>query len=242
MHLEGTWPVYRAEEAVGSCEFIPQGLYWKIHCTVGTAWAGVSRLVLFSDHQPLSLGIPVPQGGILTLEKKLPRKSLPQEGAFSLELLPADAPLIRQRMELESVPQSPPEQVLEETPKEMPRAEREIEPTLEAREETPSQKADAQVPEDWPEEPPGEEPQDRLSSEDMPEAMPAKKPQEEIQAQIPPEEAQQELSCGTASKVIPFQPGEPLPCLKNWQQLRAVPDGSGGFLLHWAEGSTRKNN
>ena len=221
MQLEGTWPVYRAEEVIGSCEFVPQGLYWKILCHLQGGQAGISRLALFSEDGSMSLGIPIPQGGVLTLERKLPQKSFPQSGDIFLELLPADAPLISRRKPAAFTPDNPPEEVQEEMPlppEEMP---------LQTGEEPMQAEEAAPNPEETPEEPPC----------DMPEEVPDETPQDIPPREEPREQApdgvEQRHSCPPSPKVIPFRPGEPLPSLKNWQQLRAVPDGEGSFLLHW---------
>ncbi len=129
MNLEGIQTVYRADTPVGQCDFVSQGLYWKMCCTIREGWEGVSRLVLFSEKEPVSLGIPIPQGAVLMLERQIPRKSLPEEGGFYLELLPADAPLLSRRGKTEEAPpelpmEEPlPEAVPEELPGEEPLSE-----------------------------------------------------------------------------------------------------------------------
>lgn len=130
MNLEGNWTVYMGENPVGQCDFMPQGLYWKMCCTIREGWEGVSRLVLFSEREPVSLGIPTPQGAVLTLERLIPRKKLIAEGELYLELLPVDAPLLsRREKKVETPPEQPfmeepiPEMLPEQSPMEEPNPE-----------------------------------------------------------------------------------------------------------------------
>lgn len=113
MNLEGTWPVTRDGQQVGQCTIARQGLYWLLTCDCGPADGHVLRLMTRSPQGPVSLGIPVPEEGVLRLCRKIPGYQMPQEGPMELWLTDCNHPS-------EPVPQPMPEPMPEPTPEPMP--------------------------------------------------------------------------------------------------------------------------
>lgn len=252
MQLEGSWPVYNGEGTLGFCEISPAGLYWNIHCTLGAGWEGVSRLVLFAGEKAVSLGIPIPQGTGLILDRKLSQKALPCAGDFFLELLPVDAPLLSRRGKPEKLPEDEPQTAGEESadgtcaPERIPE---EVLPEI-IPEDIPEEAQPEIIPEDILEEVPPEIIPEDIPEEVLPEIIPKTDPGEaspEIVSEQPPEETEETTAIPEAKEVprgyspesspwgFHLRPGEPLPSLKHWQQLRASPDGEGGFFLRREE-------
>lgn len=136
MNLEGTWPVTRDGQQVGQCTIARQGLYWLLTCDCGPADGHVLRLMSRSPQGPISLGIPVPEEGVLRLCRKIPGYQMPQEGPMELWLTDCNHPL-------EPMPQPTPEPMPEPMPE--PTPEPEPEPTPEPMPEpNPEPTADCQ--------------------------------------------------------------------------------------------------
>lgn len=97
MNLEGNWSVMWENQEAGQCRLTRCGLYWNVECVCSIPSEEVLRLVLLGGELPVSLGIPIPQGSHLVLERKLPAKNLPVPENVRLELWSACRPLVSEK-------------------------------------------------------------------------------------------------------------------------------------------------
>ena len=87
--MEGTYPVFYQQQSVGKIEVMKRGLYYSFYCRCRMKPGIVCRLVAKWPNAWENLGIPVPQGDGLELNRKLPVKRLGEE-APEFILIPHD--------------------------------------------------------------------------------------------------------------------------------------------------------
>lgn len=77
--MEGNYPVFYQQKAVGKVQVIKKGLYYSFHCRCRMESGTVCRLVAKWPNAWENLGIPVPEGDGLELDRKLPAKRMGEE-------------------------------------------------------------------------------------------------------------------------------------------------------------------
>ena len=85
--MEGNYPVYFGEQAVGRVQVKREGLYYRFCCRCTLSGAVVCRLVLMCGDDAIHLGILVPMGESFGLDTKLPVKRI-GETAPEFQVLP----------------------------------------------------------------------------------------------------------------------------------------------------------
>lgn len=87
--MEGNYPVFYQQKAVGKVVVMKKGLYYSFHCRCRMESGMMCRLVAKWPDTWENLGIPVPEGDGLELKRKLPVKRLGEETPEFL-LIPHD--------------------------------------------------------------------------------------------------------------------------------------------------------
>lgn len=87
MRIEETWPVFRGDEQVGSCEVSRQGLYLRFQCRCSRTPGKILRLVLRMPEEDFMIGVPVPDAEGLLLDTCIAAKKLREPENFRLLLL-----------------------------------------------------------------------------------------------------------------------------------------------------------
>ena len=76
--MENTWNVYFDGKSVGTCEVEERGLYFRIRCRCARVNRGFCRLVVNGEGQPRDLGLMIPEGDSLHLERSVAAKRFPK--------------------------------------------------------------------------------------------------------------------------------------------------------------------
>lgn len=76
--MEGNWDVYLENKVVGTCSIEQRGLYFRIVCRCSKAATGICRLAVQWGNQTLDLGVMIPEGGFLCLNRSIPVKKFPK--------------------------------------------------------------------------------------------------------------------------------------------------------------------
>ncbi len=77
--MEGNYPVFYQGQPVGKVQVLRKGLYYSFHCRCRMESGVVCRLITKWADGWENLGIPVPEGDGLELNRKLPAKRLGEE-------------------------------------------------------------------------------------------------------------------------------------------------------------------
>ena len=119
--MEGNYPVFYRQQAVGKVQVIKKGLYYSFHCRCRMESGIVCRLVAKMADTWENLGIPVPEGDGLELNRKLPCKRMGEEMPEFL-LIPHDEDIdeaifgsalkAAERGEMASIPSEPKEETV----------------------------------------------------------------------------------------------------------------------------------
>ena len=73
--MEGNYPVYLGEQAVGQVQVSKEGLYYHIRCKCRFSREGLYRMVLTGE-QTVSMGILVPMGDGFGMDTRIPVKRI----------------------------------------------------------------------------------------------------------------------------------------------------------------------
>lgn len=74
--MEGKYPIYLEDKPVGEARVQKAGLYVRFSCDCGKADGRILHLVMETGGGPVLLGVPIPMGNQLILERKLSARSL----------------------------------------------------------------------------------------------------------------------------------------------------------------------
>lgn len=78
VYLEGNYDVYYGDSVAGNVSIDREGLYYRIVFLTGKLFPGFLRLMLSSGEETINLGICIPRGNQLYLEKKIAAKTFPK--------------------------------------------------------------------------------------------------------------------------------------------------------------------
>ena len=85
--MDGTWNVYFENRTVGTCTLRREGLYIRIVCSCDRVVNGICRLMMQCSDGSADLGILIPVGNGLGLDRKLSSKALPKrEPRFTVRI------------------------------------------------------------------------------------------------------------------------------------------------------------
>ena len=85
--MEGNYPVYFGDQAIGRVMVQKEGLYYRFCCCCTLSGDVVCRLAVVCDAEQIHLGILVPMGESFGLETRLPMKKI-GERQLRFQVLP----------------------------------------------------------------------------------------------------------------------------------------------------------
>ena len=74
--MEGTYPIYQADQTIGQAQITRRGLYYHFFCRLRPAEKTLCRLEVTCGNRTESLGVPVPEGNAFVLNKAIPASHL----------------------------------------------------------------------------------------------------------------------------------------------------------------------
>lgn len=70
--MEGTYPIYQAEQVIGQAQIARRGLYYHFACRLRLPEKKICRLEVACGGMTENLGVPVPEGKEFFVRKSLP--------------------------------------------------------------------------------------------------------------------------------------------------------------------------